>query len=78
MVDDHNVGTSGGPESTVSDYTVFTGSVALNNTDADWSVIAECRNCTDRRQVVSTLAGFQYLQEPRTWMIRLRKGFGGI
>ena len=78
MVDDHNVGTSGLPEATVTDYTVVTGSVALNNTDSDWSVIAECRNCTDRRQVVSTLARFQYLQEPRTWMVRFKKGFGGI
>jgi iron complex outermembrane receptor protein len=77
IVDDHNVGTSGRGEGLVSDYTVINASVALNNTDSDWSLTAECRNCNDRKQVVSVLARFQYIQEPRTWLVRFKKGFGG-
>jgi iron complex outermembrane receptor protein len=76
-VDDHNVGTSGTPESLVSDYTLLNASITLNSLSSDWSLSAECRNCSDRRNVVSTLARFQYLDQPRTWLIRFRKGFGG-
>ena len=76
MVDDHNVGTSGLPEALTSDYTLLNASLALNSNESDWSLTAECRNCTDRRAVVSTLARFQYLSEPRTWLVRFKKGFG--
>ncbi len=76
-VDEHSVGTSGTDPSLVSGYTNINASVALNNTDMDWQLVAECRNCTDRKMVVSTLANFQYLQAPRTWLVRFKKGFGG-
>ena len=71
------MGTSGTDPSLVSGYTNINASVALNNTDSDWELVAECRNCTDRKMVVSTLANFQYLQAPRTWLVRFKKGFGG-
>ncbi len=75
-IGNHSVGTSGGPESLNTGYTTWNGSVALNNLDHDWSLTLECKNCNDRTMVVSTLAGFQYLQDPRTWMLRFRKNFG--
>ncbi|UCG73195.1 MAG: TonB-dependent receptor [Chromatiales bacterium] len=76
-VDEHSVGTSGTDPARVSGYTNINASVALNNTESDWQLTAECRNCTDRKMVVSTLVDFQYLQAPRTWLVRFKKGFGG-
>lgn len=76
-VDDHNVGTSGTDASLVSGYTNINASIALASTANDWQLTAECRNCTDRRMVVSTLVDFKYLQAPRTWLVRFYKGFGG-
>jgi len=75
-VGDHSVGTSGAPVSLVDGYTTYNASLALNAVNQGWSVIAECKNCNDRTMVVSTLAGFQYLQDPRTWMLRLNWNFG--
>jgi iron complex outermembrane receptor protein len=76
-VGSHNVGTSGAPVGLVGGYTTWNGSIALNNVEEDWSLTLECKNCNDRTMVVSVLAGFQYLQEPRTWLVRFKKNFGG-
>jgi iron complex outermembrane receptor protein len=75
-VGDHNVATSGLPPGLNDGYTTWNGSLTLQNVDQDWSLAVECKNCNDRTMVVSVLAGFQYLQDPRTWMIKFRKNFG--
>ncbi len=75
-VGDHSVGTSGGPESINDGYETWNGSLTLNHVEQNWSLVAECKNCNDKKMVVSTLAGFQYLQDPRTWMVRFKWNFG--
>lgn len=40
-----------------------------------WSLAAECRNCFDQEAIESALAGFSYLNPPRTWTVRARFEF---
>ena len=43
--------------------------------DAGWSISAECHNCFDVASVESTLANLEYLNMPRTWLIKGRFAF---
>ena len=71
----HNTATQGGIWK-IDGYTTFDAAVELDNTDNNWSLVAECKNCNDRYMLVSGLAGMPYYQEPRTWRIGLKKNFG--
>ena len=42
---------------------------------AGWSLAAECRNCFDQEAIESALAGFSYLNPPRTWTVRAKYEF---
>ena len=70
----HSIGSSGTPTSLSDGYTVVTASVTLRNLDQDWSISAECQNCSDREQGTSFFVGL-YLQDPRTWTVNFRKDF---
>lgn len=76
-VGDHSVFSTGTPEFLVDGYTTFTASLTLAQLDQDWRVELACRNCNDRTMLVSGLAGQPYYQDPRTWSLTFRKGFGG-
>ena len=71
---EHSVGSSGRPEQLSKGYSVVNASVTLRNLDQDWSISAECQNCSDREQGTSHFIGL-YLQDPRTWAVNFRKDF---
>ena len=73
---DHNVSTAGQDSALVDGYSVVSGGITLENTAANWSLSAQCKNCSDRDQLVSFLAGFTYLQDPMTWSLTFNKRFG--
>lgn len=70
----HSIGSSGTPTSLNDGYSVITAAVTLRNLDQDWSISAECQNCSDREQGTSFFVGL-YLQDPRTWAVNFRKDF---
>ncbi len=72
---DHNVGTAGEDVGLVDGYTLLNASLTLANEPANWQLTLECDNCTDRLQVVSVLAGFPYLNDPKFWQLSFRKRF---
>ena len=43
--------------------------------ESGWSLSAECRNCFDQEAVESTLANLEYINPPRTWLIKGRYSF---
>ena len=73
------------PGNTVGDGNIVVGSFSeaswlVNGTltltsDAGFALIAECRNCLDEERVESALAGFSYLNPPRTFLLRARFEF---
>jgi iron complex outermembrane recepter protein len=73
---DNNVGTNGSPVSLVDAYDTWDAGVTLANADAGWQIQANCRNCSDEIQVVSTLSELPYIQDPRTWQINFKYNFG--
>ena len=72
---DHNVSTSGQDVALIDPYSVVNAGVSLSNSEQNWTLTAQCKNCSDREQVVSFLAGFVYLQDPMTWTLTFNKGF---
>jgi len=76
----HNIQTSGvsaaGVSGLLDGYTTFSASVALEHPGQEWRVVLECKNCNNRTMPVSVLADQVYLQDPRTWLLRVRKDFG--
>ncbi len=53
---------------------IVNGTLTLRS-DAGWSVSMECRNCFDEESVESTLANLEYLNPPRTWLLKGRFSF---
>ena len=45
--------------------------LGLRAMDGTWDVRVWCDNCTDEIYVVSALAGFPYIDDPRTYRVRL-------
>ncbi len=43
--------------------------------EAGWSLSVECRNCFDEEAVESTLANLEYINPPRTWLLKGRFSF---
>ncbi|MEM1413084.1 MAG: TonB-dependent receptor, partial [Pseudomonadota bacterium] len=74
-VGDQWTGTSNTPESFSETRDVFTAGITLQPSDGDWSVTAECDNCTDETYVVSALGGFAYIDDPRTYRVRLNYNY---
>ena len=72
LQDDFVVGTNRGPEDRSKGETFVRAGITLENPDDTWSLTLECQNCTDKEQVVSALAGFEYIDDPRTWNLRFR------
>ncbi|MEO1574727.1 MAG: TonB-dependent receptor, partial [Pseudomonadota bacterium] len=72
---DHNVSTSGQDTALIDPYSVVNAGLSIANTEHNWTLTAQCKNCSDRDQVVSFLAGFVYLQDPMTWSLTFNKGF---
>ena len=74
-VGDHWVGSNNAAIDESDGYATWNGSLTLAHTEQDWQLVVECKNCNDRTMLVSTLAGVQYIQDPRTWLVRFRKDF---
>ena len=55
--------------------TIVNAGVSLNGPDNRWSVIAECRNCTDEVYTLSELF-VSYPTPPGIWQLRARFNFG--
>lgn len=72
---DHNISTSGQDVALLDGYTIINGGVSIEHETGDWSVTAACKNCNDKDQYVSYLAGFTYLQDPMTWSVTFNKRF---
>ena len=72
---DHTTGTSNLPGSTDISYSNVNAGVTLAPTSGNWSIILDCRNCTDQEQFVSQLADLNYLNDPMRWGIRGRYNF---
>ncbi len=53
---------------------IANGTLTLKS-DAGWSVSLECRNCLDEEAVESTLANLEYINPPRTWLLKGRFSF---
>lgn len=53
---------------------IVNGTLTLRS-EAGWSVALECRNCFDKTAVESTLANLEYLNPPRTWLLKGRFSF---
>jgi iron complex outermembrane receptor protein len=73
---DNNVGTNGGPVDLVDGYDTVDAGLTLANEDAGWQIQANCRNCSDELQIVSTLSALPYVQDPRTWSLAFKYNFG--
>lgn len=72
----HTVGTNDDAVSNVSGgYSNLIAAVTLEETSGLWSLRLECKNCQNRDQLVSTLAGQQYYNLPRTWQASFRYNF---
>ena len=72
----NNVGTNGSPPALVRAYDQVDVGLTLAHESAGWSVQANCRNCTNTAQIVSTLSDLPYLQDPRTWGVNFKYNFG--
>jgi iron complex outermembrane receptor protein len=73
---DYNAFSTGIDRFEVDGYTTFNASLELAQPAQNWAVTLECKNCNDRTMLVSGLAGLSYYQDPRTWNVRFRWGFG--
>ncbi|MEM9303048.1 MAG: TonB-dependent receptor [Pseudomonadota bacterium] len=74
-VGDQWTGTSNTPESFSESYDVITAGLTFEPKNGNWSVTAECDNCTDETYVVSALGGFAYIDDPRTYRVRFNYSF---
>ena len=72
---EHNISTSGQDNALLDGYTIINGGVSIEHPTQGWTLTASCKNCTDKDQYVSYLAGFVYLQDPATWSVTLNKRF---
>ena len=72
---EHNISTSGQDVALIDGYTIINGGISIEHTTQDWTLTAACKNCADKEQYVSFLAGFRYLQDPMTWSVTLNKRF---
>jgi iron complex outermembrane recepter protein len=52
---------------------VSNGSVAYETSNGDWTASLECSNCLDVKYPQSTLSNFSYLNQPATWMAKIRR-----
>jgi iron complex outermembrane receptor protein len=75
LQDDFVVGTNRGPEDISKGETFVRAGITLEDPTDTWSVTLDCQNCTDKEQVVSALAGFEYIDDPRQWDLRFRYRF---
>jgi iron complex outermembrane receptor protein len=56
-------------------HTVVNASLALLGPADRWKLALDCSNCSDKSWVVSSLAGLNYINEPRRWALRLNHTF---
>lgn len=70
------VGTNNSPVALVDSYSIWNASLQLADSDAGWTLSAQCDNCADRSSIASTLAELPYIQAPRTWSVNFRYNFG--
>jgi len=68
----YNVGTSGEAIGLSDGYTTWNAGITLANPENGWSLQANCDNCSNELIIASVLAGQQYFQTPRTWMMRFK------
>jgi iron complex outermembrane receptor protein len=52
---------------------VMNASVGYETDSGDWSASIECSNCLNVKYPQSTLSNFSYLNQPATWMAKLRR-----
>ncbi|WP_417613858.1 TonB-dependent receptor [Parasphingorhabdus sp.] len=53
---------------------IVNGTLTLRS-EQGWSLSAECRNCFDEKTITSTLANVEYLNAPRSWLVKARFDF---
>ena len=53
-------------------HTVVNASLGIANVGRDWNASVECSNCFDVAYPQSTLSNFSYLNQPATWMVKVR------
>jgi iron complex outermembrane recepter protein len=53
-------------------HAVVNASLGIANVAKDWNASIECSNCLDVAYPQSTLSNFSYLNQPATWMVKLR------
>lgn len=56
-------------------HTIVNASIGLATADRLWSAALECSNCFGISYPQSTLSNFSYLNQPSTWLVRLRRNF---
>lgn len=54
---------------------LFNAGLALNGPDKKWQLSVQCSNCFNQTFNQSTLANFNYLNQPMTWSVRARVNF---
>ena len=50
-------------------------SLSMRTPDTNWLVSLECENCFDTSYSQSSLVNYNYLNPPRTWLLRARRKF---
>lgn len=68
-------GTSNLPNAFTDGLWLVNAGFSLGDTGRDLEVVLECTNCLDEIYVQSNLPPTVYINEPRRWMLSLRKGF---
>lgn len=49
--------------------------LALNGGEDRWQLVLDCQNCFNKDEVQSQIAGYSFLNPPRTWSLRARYRF---
>ena len=56
-------------------HTIVNASLGIATIDRNWNATVECNNCLAVAYPQSTLSNFSYLNQPATWMVKLRRKF---
>ncbi|MEM8985713.1 MAG: TonB-dependent receptor [Pseudomonadota bacterium] len=71
-VGENFTGTSNLANSLEDGYWLLNAGAAFGEENSRWTIIVDCRNCTDEVFITSNLPPTVYLNEPRRWSVRLR------
>ena len=74
-VGEHTTGTSNLANSFEDGYVRLDAGVTLGDDDGDWTITADCTNCSNSLYIESNLPPTVYLTEPARWFVRARVNF---